>query len=35
LLVGFQLSADEEAVLKLMAKYADVPMSLADVSSCG
>ena len=30
LLVGFQLGGDEEAILNLMAKYADVPMSLAD-----
>lgn len=30
LLVAFDLSADLEAVLRLLAKYADVPMSLAD-----
>jgi predicted nucleic acid-binding protein len=28
--VGFGLAQDQEPVLKLMAKYSDVPMSLAD-----
>ena len=28
--VGFALARDQEPVLRLMAKYSDVPMSLAD-----
>jgi len=31
-IVTFDLAANLEAVLKLMAKYADVPVSLADAS---
>ena len=30
LVVGFALAGDQEPVLKLMEKYSDVPMSLAD-----